>query len=121
MFALKPISRDGVPAALRKAERYRLLNDSSAAESICLDVLEVAPDDQQALVMLLLSITDQFDQALADDAARAQVSAIQMHGNVRGLTAMEALTAVMAATTLHYELPEGVIRVSSARESRPPN
>jgi len=40
---------------------------------------------------------------------------------VHGLTAMQALTAVMAATTLQYELPEGVIRVSSARESRPTN
>ena len=30
---LKPISREGIPTALQKAERYRLLNDSSAAES----------------------------------------------------------------------------------------
>src|SRR5688572_2409156 len=72
MFQLKPISREGVPAALQKAERYRFLNDSSAAESICLDVLEVAPDDQQALVMLLLAITDQLDQGIADGSARAQ-------------------------------------------------
>ena len=72
MFSLKPITRDGVPAALQKAERYRFLNDSSAAESICLDVLELVPEDQQALVMLLLSITDQFDQGIADGAARAQ-------------------------------------------------
>lgn len=57
---LKPITREGIPAALQKAERYRLLNDSSAAESICLDILEVEPENQQALVMLLLSITDQF-------------------------------------------------------------
>jgi ferric-dicitrate binding protein FerR (iron transport regulator) len=55
---------------------------------------------------------------LADDAARKQVAAILMHGNVHGLTAMEALTAVMSATTLRFELPEGVIRVSSARESK---
>lgn len=57
---LKPITREGIPAALQKAERYRLLNDSSAAESICLDILQVEPENQQALVMLLLSITDQF-------------------------------------------------------------
>jgi tetratricopeptide (TPR) repeat protein len=57
---LKPITREGIPAALQKAERYRLLNDSSAAESICLDILEIEPENQQALVMLLLSITDQF-------------------------------------------------------------
>lgn len=57
---------------------------------------------------------------VADDAARRQVGSILMHGNVRGLTAIEALSAVMAATTLHYELPEGVIRVSSTRASTPP-
>ena len=58
---LKPISKAGVPAAIQKAERYRLLNDSTAAESICLDILKVDPDNQQALVMLLLAITDQLD------------------------------------------------------------
>src|SRR2546423_15297826 len=57
---LKPITHEGIPAALQKAERYRLLNDSSAAESICLDILEIEPDNQQALITLLLSITDQF-------------------------------------------------------------
>ena len=60
MFTLKRISASGVPAALQKAERYRLLNDSSAAESICRDIIEVDPDNQQALIVLLLSITDQF-------------------------------------------------------------
>ena len=52
---LKPITREGVPAALQKAERYRLLNDSTAAESICLDILQVEADNQQAVVMLLLA------------------------------------------------------------------
>jgi ferric-dicitrate binding protein FerR (iron transport regulator) len=54
---------------------------------------------------------------LADDEVRRQTTTIRMHGNVRGLTAMEALSVVMAATTLRFELPEGVIRVSSARDS----
>jgi ferric-dicitrate binding protein FerR (iron transport regulator) len=57
---------------------------------------------------------------LADDSVRQQTSTILMHGNVHGLTAMEALTAVMSATTLRFELPEGVIRVSSARDSTIP-
>jgi hypothetical protein len=56
----KPISRDAIPEALSKAERYRLLNEAAEAESICLDVLAVEPDNQQALVMLLLALTDQF-------------------------------------------------------------
>lgn len=69
---LKPITREGIPAALQKAERYRLLNDSSAAESICLDILEVDPENQQALVTLLLSISDQFADDLSDGVRRAR-------------------------------------------------
>lgn len=60
MFELKPITRDGISAALHKAERYRLLNEPMAAESICRDVLECDPENQQALVMLVLSLSDQF-------------------------------------------------------------
>jgi ferric-dicitrate binding protein FerR (iron transport regulator) len=56
---------------------------------------------------------------LADEPARRQVGSIRMHGDIRGLTAMEALSAVMASTSLHYELPEGAIRVSSTSDSKP--
>ena len=69
---LKPITREGVAAALQKAERYRLLNDSSAAESICLDILEIDRDNQQAIVTLLLSITDQFGEELSEGVRRAR-------------------------------------------------
>src|SRR5215831_21238768 len=69
---LKPITHEGIPAALQKAERYRLLNESSAAESICLDILEIDPTNQQALISLLLSITDQFIEELADGERRAR-------------------------------------------------
>ena len=72
MFSLKRISPSGVPAALQKAERYRLLNDSSAAESICRDIVEIEPDNQQALVVLLLAITDQFGDDLGDSVRRAR-------------------------------------------------
>ena len=60
MFEPKPISKDAVPAALAKAERYRFLNEPGEAESICLDVLQIEPGNQDALVALLLSLTDQF-------------------------------------------------------------
>lgn len=72
MYTLKRISQSGVAAALQKAERYRLLNDSSAAESICRDIIEVEPDHQQALIVLLLSITDQFGDDLGDAVRRAR-------------------------------------------------
>jgi hypothetical protein len=60
MFELKPISSAGIPRAIAKAERYRLLNEPEEAESICLDILQVDADNQEVLVMLLLAITDQF-------------------------------------------------------------
>lgn len=69
---LKPITPAGISAALQKAERYRLLNDSSAAESICLDILEIDPENQLALVTLLLSITDQFGEEGSAGVVRAQ-------------------------------------------------
>ena len=66
MADFKPISRDAVPLALEKAERYRLLNEPAQAESICLDVLAVDPDNHRALVMLLLALTDQFQSGSTD-------------------------------------------------------
>ena len=62
MLQLKPLSRDAIPAALAKAERYRLLNEPGEAESICLDVLQIDSANQEAMVMLILALTDQFPQ-----------------------------------------------------------
>lgn len=60
MFELKVISKDSVEDALRKAERYRLLNEAWQAESICRDVLRVEPNNQRAISTLVLALTDQF-------------------------------------------------------------
>jgi len=62
MFELKPLSREAIPAALEKAHRYRLLNEPLEAESICRDILEIDPDNQDAMVILLLALTDQFEE-----------------------------------------------------------
>jgi hypothetical protein len=70
MFELKPISPDAIPEALAKAERYRLLNEPWQAESICLDVLRIEPELQRALVMMLLSLTDQFGHGISIGRAR---------------------------------------------------
>jgi hypothetical protein len=67
---LKAIAPDGIPHALEKAERYRLLNDPAQAESICRDVLAVDPDNQDALRALILALTDQFGASGAGGAAR---------------------------------------------------
>lgn len=64
MFELKPIDKASIPRAIEKAERYRLLNEPVEAESICRDVLEVDPQNQQALIVLLLALTDQFESGI---------------------------------------------------------
>ena len=64
MPELKSLSKDYIPSALKMAERYRLLNEPFAAESICQDILAIAPDNQDALVTLLLALTDTFKQGL---------------------------------------------------------
>lgn len=69
-FQLKRITADGIPHAMEKAERYRLLNDPVQAESICHDVLAVDADNQDALRCLILSLTDQFSASGAASAAR---------------------------------------------------
>lgn len=78
-FALKPISAAAVPEAIGKAEHYRLLNEPEQAESICLDVLEADPDNQAALVVLILALTDQFD---AENAGPAVLQAQECLGRL---------------------------------------
>lgn len=59
-FELKKISVSGIAHAISKAERYRFLNEPEEGESICRDILEVDPQNQVALRILGLCLTDQF-------------------------------------------------------------
>jgi hypothetical protein len=76
-FELKSISVQSIPEALAKVERYRLLNEPSLAESICLDILAVVPDHQQALISLLLARTDQFQLQVSAKAAHEVLAQIK--------------------------------------------
>ena len=78
MFQPKPISAAGVAGALAKAERYRLLNEPEAAESICLDVLEVEPGNQDALVNLLLARTDLITRGIGGAVSEARAALAQL-------------------------------------------
>jgi hypothetical protein len=69
---LKAISREAIPSALEKAERYRLLNHSWAAESICLDVLAIDPDNQDAVLMLVLALSDRLEEGHVQALAKAR-------------------------------------------------
>jgi len=68
----KAISRNGIVEALAKVQHYRYLNQSEEAESIYRDVLAVDPENQLALRLLGLTITDQFKGATSDGFREAQ-------------------------------------------------
>ena len=70
-FELKTLSPDAVSRALAKAERYRLLNEPVEAQSICLDALQVDPENHEAMVTLLLALTEQFGEDLPSAVTEA--------------------------------------------------
>jgi hypothetical protein len=75
MFPLKPLSLSAVPAALAKAERYRLLGEPEQCQSICEDVLRAEPANHAATVMLILAITDLFPQTTHHAAYAMELAA----------------------------------------------
>lgn len=62
MPELKKLNNDAIPAALEKTEQYRRLNQPRLAESICQDILDIEPNSQAAIRMMVLVLTDQFNQ-----------------------------------------------------------
>jgi hypothetical protein len=128
---LKPVARAAIPEALRKAEQYRLLNDPEQAESICLDVLAADPDDQRAIVCLLLAITDQFKDTTARTRvqhARALVARLgdpyqqaYYAGLVAERQARAYLAGAMTASFAHEGLVEAMAHYERAETMRPPD
>ena len=128
-LTLKPISKGAIPRALEKAERYRLLNDPEQAESICLDILAADPDNQRALVMLILSITDRFGRTDAPGLQRAREYVAGLHdpyqrlyyeGLVREREARARLARPMGSSFAYDGSPrcDGVLRAGEPDESR---
>jgi hypothetical protein len=78
MLELKKISKQAIPRALAKAERYRLLNEPHEAESICRDVLRTEPRNQEAVVALVLALTDQFGSRHGADMSKARDALAQV-------------------------------------------
>lgn len=77
-FELKTLSPEAVPKALARAERYRFLNEPGEAASICQDALEADPGNQEALVTLLLALTEQFEEEAASAVTDASAYAQQL-------------------------------------------
>jgi len=79
MDELKKLSKEAIPLALEKANRYRLLNEPAEAESICLDVLRADPENQEAIITLMLAVTDRFTRGygVSDTQAKELLSRIR--------------------------------------------
>ena len=79
MFELKNLHNEAIPAALERAKHYRLLNEPGAAESICLDILAIDANNQEALITLVLAMSDRFgrDYAVGDTRIQDYLSQIE--------------------------------------------
>ena len=129
MFELKPISPEAVPEALAKAERYRLLNEPWQAESICLDILHIQPEHQQALTILLLSLTDQFGHGVTAARAREVLPLLEseyLREYHAGMICERWAEALMekgspgAGFTAYEELRQALEHYERAEQLRPP-
>jgi hypothetical protein len=103
MSELKRLSKDAIPGALEKAERYRLLNEPAEAESICLDVLAAEPENQQALIMLLLAVTDRFSKSYGVSDTQAK----QILTRIRGEYEHAYYSGILAERRAKAQLARG--------------
>lgn len=101
---LKPLSREGIAAALDKAEHYRLLNQPRLAESICLDILELDPSNATAAVSLLLSLTDQFGKS----SSRASKQALSLAQNLKDEYSRKYYTGIVYERQAGNALTSGI-------------
>ena len=109
MSDLKKISPQAIPRAIQKAERYRLLNQSWATESICLDILEIDQGNQPVLVMLLLAITDQFDREPGELARRAR----EVLGRLTDPYQRAYYAGIIAERLAHAQLTSGAMHAEA--------
>src|SRR3954469_2853662 len=130
MFELKTLTEEGIPAALEKAERYRFLNEPAEAESICLDVLKVAPANQDAIITLLLAVTDRFSKGygVSDTQAKellGRITGEYERAYYKGLLTERRAKAKLAAgghgSTFAYDMfREAMECYEKAEAIRPP-
>jgi hypothetical protein len=69
---LKALPLCQTSTALAMAQCCRDVSEPEEAESICLDLLRVEPENQEALVLLLLARTDLLDEGLPGGVDRAR-------------------------------------------------
>lgn len=100
---LKRLSTEAIAGALEKAARYRLLNEPAEAESICLDVLEIDPANQDALITLLLAITDRFSKGYGVSDTQAQ----ELVGRLKGEYERAYYRGILAERRAKAQLARG--------------
>jgi len=103
MSELKQLSPNAIPSALEKAQRYRLLNEPAEAESICLDVLAAEPENQQALIVLLLAVTDRFSKSYGVSDTQAK----QILTRIRGEYEHAYYSGILAERRAKAQLARG--------------
>src|SRR6201995_2547743 len=102
MTDLKPLSKEAIPAALEKANRYRLLNEPAEAESICLDVLKADPENQEAIIVLLLAVTDRFTKGYGVSDTQAR----ELLGRIKGEYDRAYYTGIVAERRAKMKLTQ---------------
>ena len=131
MFEPKPLSPEGIDAAVKKADRYRFLGEPWEADSICRDVLAIDPDNQEALVLLILSIAQQLGEGTAGDVGEAKKLANRLTGEYerayysgviieRHAKEMLAHGTLGAGPAVHEMLTEAMAFYEEAERVRPP-
>ena len=123
MFQLKPLHHEAVAAALEKANRYRLLNEPGAAESIYLDILAIEPHNQEAIVNIVLAMSDRFGKDYAVGEGRIQDYLSKIEGEYErayytGIVYERRAKAVLEKGGIHaYELFEQAMEWFEKAES----
>ena len=112
MFELKRLSTAAIPAALAKAERYRLLNEPEEAQSICEDILTADPANFDAVRMLILALTDTFPKHDGNFVTRAQELVARLPSEYErayfgGLVFERRAHAMMARSGPGHKIPVG--------------
>ena len=127
---LKPISRTSIPEAISKIEVYRYLNEPGEAESICRDILAIEPDNQAALRLLGLTLTDQFNGSTSDRYTEAHdvflglTNEYERTYHLGILHERKAKAQLRAGRAPHTVLPifdEAMKYFEEAESIRPPN
>lgn len=127
---LKTISKDGIPEAISKVELHRYLNEPEEAESICRDILAADPENQLALRLLGLALTDQFEGRHSDRYGEAEkifqglTNPYELHYYMGLLLERRAKAQVKSGVAAHLlvgSLHEAMRCFEKAEKIRPPH